>query len=197
MVRLDRAIRFLIFTCPFKSYIFFMSTDQHTDSNQGQLDTTNDSNDNSYTNEDENDNKTSKMFEELLNRVSRLESTCNSSIEQLDSKLNSRLDQFDQANALNMDNIEKSFSRQQSNFVKLQDESDKFFANVSSKLLTVQSTNDEPKEKINRTNHDVRKVIDSISTINDRLDNTEMLNRKVKRILLGVENLITESGLDY
>lgn len=162
-----------------------MSTGQHTDSN-----------DNSYTNEDENGNKTLKMFEELLNRVSRLESSYNSSIEQLDSKLNSRLEQFAQANALNMDNIEKSFSRQQSNFLKLQDEFDKLYVNVSSKLLAVQSTNDELKEKINRTNHDVRNIIDSISDINDRLDNTEMLNRKVKRILLGVENLITESGLD-
>lgn len=173
-----------------------MSTDQHTDSNQGQLDTTNDSNDNSYTNEDENDNKTLKMFEELLNRFSRLESTCNSSIEQLDSKLKSRLDQFDQANALNMDNIEKSFSRQQSNFVKLQDEFDKLFANVSSKLLTVQSTSNEPKEKMVQINHDAGKLDDLISATNDRLRSAKISNSRVKKILLGVRNLITGSGLN-
>ena len=162
-----------------------MSTGQHTDSN-----------DNSYTNEDENDNKTSKMLEELLHRFSRLESTCNSSIEQLDSKLKSRLDQFDQANALNMDNIEKSFSRQQSNFVKLQDEFDKLFANVSSKLFTVQSTNDEPKEKMVQINHVAGKLDDLISATNDRLCNAEISNSKVKKILLGVRNLITGSGLN-
>lgn len=156
-----------------------MSEKQHTDSNQDQKEATGD---------EEKDPKTFygidlKQLLDILTDISNKNAEYDSAF----SKIFERLDSNEQNQKARYEQIKAAFDRLEKKYNDL-------YIEVCAKLVAVQSTNEELREKVealNRVTDDLKKELHGI---NNKVDDVDSSYLKLKTLMTNIKNLITESG---